>query len=126
MDEFKEIPLETDDDNSNHNEPEELDEQEIQRRSRKITSEIYKRLGIIILILAGLALGFTILTYVFDDAWADKTILLIEQIIGYVLISISTIVGITFLIQAKKLPSKDELILEPIDSINTIEESEAE
>ena len=122
---YKEIPIDDSEDelfDIDDDEIAEDDIEEIQRRSRIVTSEISMRLGIIVLILGAIALILIILTYFFNEGQPDKTLLLIEQIVGYVLVGIAFITGTSFLIYSRKLPSKTELILEPVTT-NSVEDN---
>jgi hypothetical protein len=112
LDEIKEIPI----DDSQITEDTEETPQEVEKRSRLISSVLYKRLGILILVLCGIALPLTILSYFFNEGQPDPVLLMIEQIVGFVLTGIALIVGTSLLFTARRLKAKEKIVLEPIDN----------
>ncbi|NHJ40913.1 MAG: hypothetical protein FK731_12860 [Asgard group archaeon] len=111
MTEYKEIPLEdTIDEDSESN-----SEERIVKRSRLLSSALYKRLGIVILTLSGIILPLVILSFFFNAGQPDEIALRIEQITGFVLFGLALIVGISLLYTSRRLKEEeDAIILEPI------------
>lgn len=109
--EYKEIPLEnTIDEDSEPN-----SEERIIKRSRLLSSALYKRLGIVILTLSGIILPLVILSFFFNAGQPDEIALRIEQITGFVLFGLALIVGISLLYTSRRLKEEeDAIILEPI------------
>ncbi|NHJ47839.1 MAG: hypothetical protein FK733_08635 [Asgard group archaeon] len=110
MVEVKELPLdEPEEDIADSETPE-----EIKKRSRLLSSVLYKRLGILILVLFGIVLPLTILSFFFNAGQPDSTALLIEQITGFVLSGLALIVGMSLLFTSRRLKTEEKMVLEPI------------
>lgn len=111
MTEYEEIPLgEVEEEVVNSN-----SDEVIKKRSRLISSSLYKRLGIVILVLGGIILPLLILSFFFNTGQPDEIILRIEQITGFVLFGLALIVGSSLLFTARGLKEQEEnIVLEPL------------
>ncbi|NHK30169.1 MAG: hypothetical protein FK730_02370 [Asgard group archaeon] len=118
MTEAEEIPM----DDTNEEISDSDSQEAIKKRSRLLSSSLYKRLGIVILILGGIILPLLILSFFFNAGQPDLILLKIEQITGFVLFGLAIIVGISLLFTARRLKAEEIVVLEPISDI-TVDES---
>jgi hypothetical protein len=116
--EAKEIPMDEANEEINDSESQEV----IKKRSRLLSSSLYKRLGIVILVLGSIILPLLILSFFFNSGQPDTTLLKIEQIAGFVLFGLAIIVGISLLFTARRLKVEELVVLEPISDI-TVDEN---
>ncbi len=114
MVEIKELPFDdsedltiNDDVNDQESTPEELEE-----RSKDVSSSLFKRLGIIVLLLSITILPLTILSFFVHPGQPDETSLLIQQIVGFVLFGVGAAIGSLLLINARRMKKKEDYVLE--------------
>ncbi|NHJ31929.1 MAG: hypothetical protein FK732_03615 [Asgard group archaeon] len=88
--------------------------EELEKRSNEISSSVFKRLGIIIMILSFTILPLTILSFFYHPSQPDETSLLIQQIVGFVLFGVGAIIGSLLLVTARKMKKKEDYILEVV------------
>jgi len=112
--EIKELPFDdsedltiNDDVNDQESTPEELEE-----RSKDVSSSLFKRLGIIVLLLSITILPLTILSFFVHPGQPDETSLLIQQIVGFVLFGVGAAIGSLLLINARRMKKKEDYVLE--------------
>jgi len=112
--EIKELPFDdsedltiNDDVNDQESTPEELEE-----RSKDVSSSLFKRLGIIVLLLSITILPLTILSFFVHPGQPDETSLLIQQIVGFVLFGVGAAIGSLLLINAHRMKKKEDYVLE--------------
>ena len=131
--EIKEIPFDDSEDSTINND-ESLHEstpEELEKRSKAVSSSLYKRLGTIILILSLSVLSLAILSFFVNSNQPDETLLLIQQIVGFALFGIGSAIGSLLLINARRMKKKEDYILElvtdeVIDSAQSVVFDEAE
>jgi hypothetical protein len=114
LEEIKEVPFTDDEDpvtEDTEDEPEATPE-DLEKRSKEISSSVFKRLGIIILILSFTILPLTILSFFIHPSQPDATSLLIQQIVGFVLFGMGAFIGTLLFINARKMKKKEDYILE--------------
>jgi len=114
--EIKELPFDDSEDSTINDEVNEHETtpEELEERSKDISSSVFKRLGIIVLIFSLTILPLTILSFFINPGQPDETSLLIQQILGFVLFGIGTTIGSFLLINARKLKKKEDYVLELI------------
>ncbi len=114
MVEIKEIPFDDSEDSTTDNEvsDHESTPEELEKRSKAVSSSLYKRLGIIILILSLTVLPLTILSFFVNSSQPDETLLLIQQIVGFVLFGVGAAIGSLLLINAHRMKKKEDYVLE--------------
>jgi FtsH-binding integral membrane protein len=121
--EFKEIPF-TDEEQVIPEEEEQADEsqkndlsqEDIDKRKRQFSINLYRFFAPLLLILGGICLILTILTFFFNSGLPDPLALLITQVIGFVLVTLAGMVGFSLLRAAKKL-ERERYIREPLEPI---------
>jgi len=116
MKEVKEVPFNDDEDLSKNkaDDAPEATPEELEKRSTEISSSIFKRLGIIIMILSLTILPLTIMTFFFHPGQPDPTSLLIQQIAGFILFAVGATIGSLLFVNARKMKKREEYILEAI------------
>jgi uncharacterized membrane protein YbhN (UPF0104 family) len=121
--EIKEIPFEDSEDPTEDNETnnQETTPEGLEKRSKEISSSLFKQLGIIILILSLTILPLTIITFFVNFNQTDET-LLITQIVGFILFGIGTTIGSLLIINARRMKKKEDYVLELVE----VEETENE
>ncbi|NPE07004.1 MAG: phage holin family protein [Asgard group archaeon] len=114
MVEIKELPFNDSEDstinnemNDNESTPEELEE-----RSKAVSSSVFRGLGIVILILSLTILPLTILSFFVNSSQPDETLLLIQQIVGFVLFGVGAAIGSLLLINARRMKKKEDYVFE--------------
>ncbi len=124
MEEVKEVPFNDDEDSTAKDEDEipEITPEELEKRSDEISSSVFKRLGIIIMILSFVILPLTIISFFFHPSQPDPTSLLIQQIVGFILFGLGAIIGSLLLITARRMKKREEYILEAV--VIELEENE--
>ena len=112
--EIKELPFNDSEDstinnemNDNESTPEELEE-----RSKAVSSSVFRGLGIVILILSLTILPLTILSFFVNSSQPDETLLLIQQIVGFVLFGVGAAIGSLLLINARRMKKKEDYVFE--------------
>jgi hypothetical protein len=112
--EIKEIPFEDSEDSTEDidSSDQETTPEELEKRSKDISSSLFKRLGIIILILSLTILPLTILSFFVDPNQIDATSLLIQQIVGFVLFGVGATIGSLLLVNARRMKKKEDYVLE--------------
>ncbi|MHA1220263.1 MAG: hypothetical protein ACTSQB_00875 [Candidatus Heimdallarchaeota archaeon] len=100
----------------------EFSSEELEKRSRMISSSIFRWFGIFVLVLGAIIIPLLILSYFYHPGQPDETSLLIEQIVGYCFIAISLSVGAGLIMHAKNLRTRDDYVLEPIVEENEVDE----
>jgi hypothetical protein len=115
--EAKEIPMDDTNEEIGDSESQEI----IKKRSRLLSSSLYKRLGIVILILGGIILPLVILSFFFNAGQPDTTLLKIEQIAGFVLFGLAIIVGNSLLFTSRRLKAEEAVVLEPVTDVTADE-----
>jgi len=96
--------------------------EELEKRSRMISSSIFRSLGIFVLVLGAIIIPLLILSYFYHPGQLDETSLLIEQIVGYCFITISLSAGVGLVMHAKNLRTRDDYVLEPIVEEHEVDE----
>lgn len=114
MVEIKELPFDDSEDSTIINEvnDQESTPEELEERSKDVSSSLFKRLGIIVLLLSLTILPLTILSFFVHPGQPDETSLLIQQIVGFVLFGIGSAIGSLLLINARRMKKKEDYILE--------------
>ncbi|MCE7743749.1 MAG: hypothetical protein GPJ52_01300 [Candidatus Heimdallarchaeota archaeon] len=114
MVEIKEIPFDDAEDSTINNDDSlhESTPEELEKRSKDVSSSLYRRLGIIILILSLSVLSLAILSFFVNSNQPDETLLLIQQIVGFVLFGVGSAIGSLLLINARRMKKKEDYILE--------------
>lgn len=114
MVEIKEIPFDDSEDSTEETETndQESSPEELEKRSKDVSSSVFKRIGIIIMILSFTILPLTILTFFIDYSQADPTSLLIQQIVGFVLFGVGAAIGSLLIINARRMKKKEDYVLE--------------
>ncbi len=114
MVEIKELPFDDSEDSTINNEvnDQESTPEELEERSKDVSSSLFKRLGIIVLLLSLTILPLTILSFFVHPGQPDETSLLIQQIVGFVLFGIGSAIGSLLLINARRMKKKEDYILE--------------
>ena len=114
MVEIKELPFDDSEDSTIINEvnDQESTPEELEERSKDVSSSLFKRLGIIVLLLSLTILPLTILSFFVHPGQPDETSLLIQQIVGFVLFGVGSAIGSLLLINARRMKKKEDYILE--------------
>ena len=114
MVEIKELPFDDSEDSTINNEEndQESTPEELEERSKDVSSSLFKRLGIIVLLLSLTILPLTILSFFVHPGQPDETSLLIQQIVGFVLFGVGSAIGSLLLINARRMKKKEDYILE--------------
>ncbi|MCK5159041.1 MAG: hypothetical protein KAR08_07785 [Candidatus Heimdallarchaeota archaeon] len=114
MVEIKELPFDDSEDSTIINEvnDQESTPEELEERSKDVSSSLFKRLGIIVLLLSLTILPLTILSFFVHPGQPDETSLLIQQIVGFVLFGIGAAIGSLLLVNARRMKKKEDYILE--------------
>ncbi|MHA1503558.1 MAG: hypothetical protein ACTSPT_00050 [Candidatus Heimdallarchaeota archaeon] len=98
------------------------DEIKIEQRSREIARWFNKSLGLVLIVLSVVIIVLVIISYFYHPGQPDATSLLLEQIIGYVLFGLGSLIGTISLLRARKL-KEEPYIIEPVNSeVDTEEE----
>jgi uncharacterized RDD family membrane protein YckC len=112
--EIKEVPFDDSEDLTINNEvnDHESTPEELEERSKDISSSLFKRLGLIVLVLSLTILPLTILSFFLHPGQPDETSLLIQQIVGFVLFGIGAAIGSLLLVNARRMKKKEDYVLE--------------
>ena len=86
--------------------------EELEERSKDLSSSLFKRLGLIVLVLSLTILPLTILSFFVHPGQPDETSLLIQQIVGFVLFGVGAAIGSLLLINARRMKKKEDYVLE--------------
>ncbi|MHA1739496.1 MAG: hypothetical protein ACTSXA_13520 [Candidatus Heimdallarchaeota archaeon] len=101
------------------------DEIKIEQRSREIARWFNKSLGLVLIVLSVVIIVLVIISYFYHPGQPDATSLLLEQIIGYVLFGLGSLIGTISLLRARKL-KEEPYIIEPVSSEADVDEAKIE
>jgi len=101
------------------------EENDYQTKSKQLSSSLNQLLGIVILALSIAVLILVIISFFIHPGQPDKTLLLIEQIIGFALFILASVTGALLIVQARRtLRGEPAYVLEPIDDVSDVLVSE--
>lgn len=127
MVEIKEIPI---DESNNENTTSDSNsnniiktQKEYEERTKLVSASVYRKLSIVIFVLSLIVLPLIILSYFYNTGQPDKTALVIEQIVGFVLFGLGLIVALALFSHSRKLKTEKDYVSEQIIQ-NTNEEKE--
>ena len=101
------------------------DEIKIEQRSREIARWFNRSLGLVLIVLSVVIIVLVIISYFYHPGQPDATSLLLEQIIGYVLFGLGSLIGTISLLRARKL-KEEPYIIEPVNSEADVDEVKIE
>lgn len=94
-------------------------ENDYQTKARQLSSSLNQLLGIVILVLSVIVLILVIISFFIHLGQPDKTLLLIEQLIGFALFILASVTGTLLIIQARRtLHGEPAYVLEPINDVS--------
>ena len=101
------------------------DEIKIEQRSREIARWFNRTLGLVLIVLSVVIIVLVIVSYFYHPGQPDATSLLLEQIIGYILFGLGSLIGTISLLRARKL-KEEPYIIEPVSSEADVDEEKIE